>query len=145
MEDHFLNYVRAWVIAMAVTVHDTWLWLGNTYTQLTMTAMISWWGLVGRGPVNRTTLLSATTAGEDVTWPVKQFYANTEVVSPFKLQRWLMKFGITASHVDIIFLQDGQLCLARIDPENDMELFTKQPITDCDISLDHVCGIKYEL
>lgn len=147
MNHHFLNHLRAWVITMVLTAHDSWLWLCDFYAKMMTTVMISWWFLLGRKSTTRYQLLAATYIGEDVTWLVKQFYATTEIVSPFKLSRWLGKFGLVStmndpSPIDLIFLRDGQLCIARIDPNNDVELLTKQPIVDCDISLDHICAAK---
>lgn len=81
--------------------------------------------------------------GADITLCMMCYYACDQIFTCASLYRWLAKFGITSSKINLMFVSDGVVYYAVIDVDNDRELRTGTDLDNIQLADLKLCPVNF--
>jgi hypothetical protein len=82
-----------------------------------------------------TVLIAAFAESKNITHAVQTFYPHNEVISCYRLQKWLKECGVDTNRVHVYTMRGGVVSHSHVDLNDDKMLLTGEAIEDLTIEL----------
>jgi hypothetical protein len=127
--------LTSWVVYFTLRGHDFWLWNCNQVHEFYCQIL----RIVAKFLMqyHKRRLLYAyldqpagaenTSAPIDITAAVSAYYAVDTILSCYTLQEWLKRCDINVRYVNLVYIRDIYLLIARLDLDADVETINNEP------------------
>jgi hypothetical protein len=131
-----LDFILAYMRWFALLCVDMWIDCNNRYNRWQKARACAYANMhITRLNAQSTNFIAAYAEGKNISPAVQTFYPHNEVISCYRLQKWMKECGVDTNRVHIYTMRGGVVYHSHVDLDNNKMLLTGEEIEDLTIEL----------